>query len=71
MRTLFLSLMFLVGISFTGVQTTATASNGCTNCWDYATGAEHAGGDWQYYHDYCLANLNPCSILLDPVPLEG
>jgi len=71
MRTLFLSLMFLAGISFTGLQTTATASNGCTNCWDYASGAEAAGGKWQDYYDDCLTNLNPCSILLDPVIIKG
>lgn len=73
MRTLFLSLMFLVGISFTGMQTTATASNGCTNCWDYADGAAGANGDWFEAHAYCVENLNPCNmqIILDPVIIKG
>lgn len=74
MRNLFLSLMFLVGFSFTGVQTTASASNGCTNCWAFANSMElmFGAGDnydlWLGYHDLCQNTATvPCSHMLDPV----
>lgn len=74
MKTLFLSLMFLVGVSFTGMQTTATASSGCTNCWAFANSMEsmfHPGGNfdtWLGYHDLCQRTAAvPCSHMLDPV----
>lgn len=64
MKSLFLTLMFVIGMSF------AANAGGCTDCWTYADGYESAGGDWQSGYDDCNKNLNPCAIALDEVIIK-
>lgn len=72
MRALFLSLMFVAGVTMTGVanQSVALEAAPCVNCWDFANGAEHGGGSWSDAYDHCLTNLDPCSIQLETVVIK-